>query len=271
MARHRHGPGRRRRWPRRSRSWFTRGPGRGPAPERSPGLTRPHCGHGPLRTPRLRLGMGSDDVDRGEDRLHCGDAAPLVPRGDEPTSRSVGAGRRCPGSPGVAGARREGPASGQRESCARARHCPRLVRGQWRARILPWPSSPAARDDDGVHRRPSRGLGGEPLERRWRECQCERRGVRLGNPNRATAPSRAGKGGSPLTASIVRTADRHTADLAPELAELRKQDVMSLGSIAAALNERGKLTRRGGRWHVSNVRNLPGRLGNIRKRGSARG
>jgi hypothetical protein len=30
--------------------------------------------------------------------------------------------------------------------------------------------------------------------------------------------------------------------------------------MAAALNERGMLTRRGGRWHVSNVRNLFARL-----------
>jgi hypothetical protein len=30
--------------------------------------------------------VGSDDLDRGEDRLHGGDAALLVPRGGEPTS-----------------------------------------------------------------------------------------------------------------------------------------------------------------------------------------
>src|SRR3546814_6505907 len=34
---------------------------------------------------RVRLGMGSDEVDRGEDRLLAGDAAPVVPRGGEPT------------------------------------------------------------------------------------------------------------------------------------------------------------------------------------------
>nr|WP_244867577.1 recombinase family protein [Vannielia litorea] len=32
-------------------------------------------------------------------------------------------------------------------------------------------------------------------------------------------------------------------------------------AIAAELNARGILTRRGGRWQVSNVRNLIGRFG----------
>ena len=36
---------------------------------------------------------------------------------------------------------------------------------------------------------------------------------------------------------------------------------MSLRTIAVELNARGMLTRRGGRWHVSTVRNLLERLG----------
>ncbi len=38
------------------------------------------------------------------------------------------------------------------------------------------------------------------------------------------------------------------------------------GAIAAELNARGMLTRRGGRWHVSMVTNLLDRLGEARCR-----
>ena len=58
----------------------------------------------------------------------------------------------------------------------------------------------------------------------------------------------------------TRNAEAHARDLAPVLEELRAQGVHSLRGLAAALNERGMLTRRGGRWHVSNVRNLLGRV-----------
>jgi len=40
------------------------------------------------------------------------------------------------------------------------------------------------------------------------------------------------------------------------LEELRAQGVASLRAVAEVLNDRGMLTRRGGRWWVSNVRNL---------------
>jgi hypothetical protein len=40
------------------------------------------------------------------------------------------------------------------------------------------------------------------------------------------------------------------------LEEMRSQGITSLLAVAGALNERGMLTRRGGRWWVSNVRNL---------------
>ena len=82
------------------------------------------------------------------------------------------------------------------------------------------------------------------------------RGVKLGNPNGAAALRRAGKGGAPLRAAVTRNADRHARELAPVLAKLRAQGVTSLRAIAAELNVRGMLTRRGGQWHVSNVRNL---------------
>ncbi|MGM0583729.1 MAG: recombinase-like helix-turn-helix domain-containing protein [Pseudomonadota bacterium] len=56
------------------------------------------------------------------------------------------------------------------------------------------------------------------------------------------------------------TAVAFARNLAPVIAELRADGVTSLRGLAEALNERGMLTRRGGRWHVSNVRNLLARL-----------
>ena len=87
------------------------------------------------------------------------------------------------------------------------------------------------------------------------------RGVKLGNPNGAAALRRAGKGGAPLRAEIARNADRHAKDLAPVVADICSGGATSLRAIAAELNARGMLTRRGGRWHVSTVMNLLDRLG----------
>jgi hypothetical protein len=84
--------------------------------------------------------------------------------------------------------------------------------------------------------------------------------VKLGNPNGAAALRRAGKGGVALRAAVARNAEAHARDLEPVLEELRAQGVTSLRTVAEALNERGMLTRRGGRWWVSNVRNLLVRL-----------
>ena len=70
---------------------------------------------------------------------------------------------------------------------------------------------------------------------------------------------RAGKGGAPLRVAIARNADRHAQDLAPVVADIRGWGRASLRAIAAELNDRGMLTRRGGRWHVSTV--LLDRLG----------
>jgi len=102
----------------------------------------------------------------------------------------------------------------------------------------------------------------EAISRRTKEALAvaKARGVKLGNPNGAAALRRAGKGGAPLREAVTRNAEAHARDLAPVLEELRSQGVTSLRGIAAALNERGMLTRRGGRWHVSNVRNLVARL-----------
>jgi DNA invertase Pin-like site-specific DNA recombinase len=102
----------------------------------------------------------------------------------------------------------------------------------------------------------------EAISRRTKEAlaAAKARGTKLGNPNGASALRRAGNGGAALRAAVARNADRHAKDLAPVLEDLRMQGVTSLRHIADALNDRGMLTRRGGQWHVSNVRNLLLRL-----------
>ena len=105
----------------------------------------------------------------------------------------------------------------------------------------------------------------EAISRRTKEALAvaKARGVRLGNPNGAAALRRAGKGGVELREAVARNADRHASGLAPVLADIRAEGHLSLRAIAAALNHRGMLTRRGGQWHVSNVRNLLRRSGSL--------
>jgi hypothetical protein len=45
----------------------------------------------------------------------------------------------------------------------------------------------------------------------------------------------------------------------PIVESLRAAGVRDLRGLAAALNNRGVRTARGGRWHVSNVKNIIGR------------
>ncbi|WP_347312038.1 recombinase family protein [Defluviimonas sp. SAOS-178_SWC] len=103
----------------------------------------------------------------------------------------------------------------------------------------------------------------EAISRRTKEALAvaKARGVKLGNPNGASALRRAGKGGAPLRAAVARNADQHARDLAPILDDLARHGITSLRGIATELNARGMRTRRGGPWHVSNVRNLLRRLG----------
>jgi DNA invertase Pin-like site-specific DNA recombinase len=103
----------------------------------------------------------------------------------------------------------------------------------------------------------------EVISKRTKEAlaAAKARGVRLGNPNGAASLRRAGKGGAPLRAAIGRNADRHAQNLAPVVEDIRAGGAMSLRAIAAELNGRGILTRRGGHWHVSTVMNLLDRLG----------
>jgi len=102
----------------------------------------------------------------------------------------------------------------------------------------------------------------EAISRRTKEAlaAAKARGVKLGNPNGAAALRRAGKGGQALRAAVSANADAFAADLTETLIQIKAEGHTSLRAVAAALESRGMRTRRGGRWHVSNVRDLMARL-----------
>lgn len=102
----------------------------------------------------------------------------------------------------------------------------------------------------------------EAISRRTKEAlaAAKARGVKLGNPNGAAALRRAGKGGDALRRTVSQNADDFALGLAPVVAALRDEGHGTLRAMAAALNARGILSRRGGSWHVSTVRNLLSRL-----------
>ncbi|MCC6944176.1 MAG: hypothetical protein IT335_06330 [Thermomicrobiales bacterium] len=58
----------------------------------------------------------------------------------------------------------------------------------------------------------------------------------------------------------VKEAAAFAANVSPIIESLRALGVRDLRGLAAALNNRGVRTARGGRWHVSNVKNLVDRL-----------
>ena len=103
----------------------------------------------------------------------------------------------------------------------------------------------------------------EAISRRTAEAlaAAKARGVRLGNPNGAAALKLADKGNAAGVAAIRVAADSHAKNLQPVINYLASEGKTSLGAVAEALNERGMLTPRGGRWHKSSVRNLLDRLG----------
>jgi hypothetical protein len=84
--------------------------------------------------------------------------------------------------------------------------------------------------------------------------------VVLGNPNGAEALRRAGKGNKAAVNALRANADAHAEALRPVLADLHREGITSLERIAAALNERGMQTPRGGLWYATSVRNLKARL-----------
>lgn len=102
----------------------------------------------------------------------------------------------------------------------------------------------------------------EAISRRTKEALAvaKARGVKLGNPNGATALRRVGEDGVALRATVSANADAFAQSLAPVLQDIRVQGSDTLRAIASELNDRGIRTRRGGRWHVSTVRNLLKRM-----------
>ena len=75
-------------------------------------------------------------------------------------------------------------------------------------------------------------------------------GKKLGNPSN---PREAAALGSKV---LVAEADAFAANVLPIIASLRDTGVVDLRGLASALNARGIRTARGGRWHVSSVKNV---------------
>ena len=75
-------------------------------------------------------------------------------------------------------------------------------------------------------------------------------GAKLGN--RRNPAEAAAVGHRAITAE----ADAFAANVLPIVNSLRSTGLADLRGLARALNDRGVRTARGGRWHVSNVRNL---------------
>jgi DNA invertase Pin-like site-specific DNA recombinase len=102
----------------------------------------------------------------------------------------------------------------------------------------------------------------EAISKRTKDAlaAAKKRGMRLGNPNGAAALRRAHKGNQASVRAIRAAADEHAHNLKPVLESLADEGVVSLGAVAAALNERGMLTPRGGSWHKSSIRNLLARI-----------
>ncbi len=84
------------------------------------------------------------------------------------------------------------------------------------------------------------------------------RGVKLGNPN--GAHHLRAYGNSAAVEAVRRDAQTRAKGLSGIISELRADGVATLSSIAQALNDRGILTPRGGRWHKTSVSRLLDRL-----------
>jgi DNA invertase Pin-like site-specific DNA recombinase len=86
------------------------------------------------------------------------------------------------------------------------------------------------------------------------------RGVKLGG-DRGNLRAVADKGRAAFITVRQGKAGRRAADLVPILANIRASGATSLRQIAAALNERGIATPRGGAWSSGQVNSLLSRLG----------
>jgi DNA invertase Pin-like site-specific DNA recombinase len=79
------------------------------------------------------------------------------------------------------------------------------------------------------------------------------RGTRLGNPRLAEARDA-------INSRSKADADRFAMSLAPVIQEVRAAGARTLREIAAALNNRGMATARGGRWEAQTVANILRRI-----------
>jgi DNA invertase Pin-like site-specific DNA recombinase len=84
---------------------------------------------------------------------------------------------------------------------------------------------------------------------------CKARGVQLGNPRNTREAASLGR------EVQGESADAFAANVLPMIESLRASGVTDLRGLAGALNTRGVRTARGGRWHVSNVKNVIDRAG----------
>jgi DNA invertase Pin-like site-specific DNA recombinase len=101
------------------------------------------------------------------------------------------------------------------------------------------------------------------ISRRTKEAlqAAKARGQRLGNPNGAAALRRAQRGNTASLEVIKSAATDRAERLRSVIDDMRSRGIASLGGLAAALNEAGIVTARGGQWHASSVRNLLKRIG----------
>jgi len=83
-------------------------------------------------------------------------------------------------------------------------------------------------------------------------------GTNLGNPSNAAAAAAGGR------AVSVADADRFATLVMPTVEQIQLGGITSYRGIASALDNRGIRTARGGRWQVSNVRNLIARSGRLK-------
>jgi DNA invertase Pin-like site-specific DNA recombinase len=75
-------------------------------------------------------------------------------------------------------------------------------------------------------------------------------GAKLGNPTNIREAAALGR------QALMKDADAFAAKVMPIVESLRASGVRDLRGLAAALNARGVRTARGGRWQVSNVKNM---------------
>jgi DNA invertase Pin-like site-specific DNA recombinase len=79
------------------------------------------------------------------------------------------------------------------------------------------------------------------------------RRARGGQTGQSQQPTRGGGAGFKGARA---EADSFAANVLPIISSLRDSGIVDLRGLAGALNARGIRTARGGRWHVSNVKNV---------------